>query len=74
MAQDGQVAAGGNELLAAALAYAARGWPVFPLNGKVPRTPRGLHDASTNDTRINEWWRRCPDAGVGIATGRLLAS
>ena len=58
-----------------ALHYAARGWPVFPLAGKVPAIPRerggrGCHDATLDLTRIEEWWREYPDANIGIATGR----
>jgi Bifunctional DNA primase/polymerase, N-terminal/Primase C terminal 1 (PriCT-1) len=54
---------------AAALTYAAR-WAVFPLAGKVPRTPHGLKDATTSAEQIREWWQRWPGAGAGIRTGR----
>lgn len=37
--------------------------------GKHPLTPHGLHDASTDETVIREWWRRWPKANIGIATG-----
>ena len=66
-------AAAGNELAAAALAYAARGWPVFPLAGKLPRTEHGFKGASANPERVRAWWKRWPDAGVGIATARCPA-
>src|ERR1700722_12640537 len=38
--------------------------------GKHPQTRRGIHDASTNEKEIERWWKRSPDANVGIATGR----
>lgn len=56
-------------LLPEALRYAERGWAVFPLTGKVPRTPRGVLDATTNAVTISEWWERWPDAGIGLACG-----
>lgn len=61
-------------MLAHALAYAAAGWPTFPLRpgGKVPATRRGFHDASTDPDVIEQWWTRMPGANVGIATGRLV--
>lgn len=37
--------------------------------GKHPRTPRGLHDASTDLDQIASWWRRWPEANLGIVTG-----
>ena len=57
--------------VAAALAYAAAGWPVLPVTaqGKQPLVGHGVHDASVDGARIRRWWRRWPDAGVGIATG-----
>lgn len=70
----------------AALRYAARGWVVLPVHsprpqgcsceqdcgsaGKHPRTRHGLKEASRNPDRIWSWWRRWPDANVGIRTGR----
>lgn len=73
------------ELLEAALAYAARGWAVFPLHGivdgrcscqrdcsspgKHPLVRRGLHDATTDHRAIKGWWTRWPFANIGIATG-----
>lgn len=72
---------------AAALAYAARGWPVFPCKAtsdkaagsKAPHLPGetspGAKDgghwlASTDRSRILDWWRRWPDALIGLPTGR----
>lgn len=71
-------------LLAAALDYAARGWPVFPCNprDKTPLLPRdkdgdgkpipksgGVTKASTGPEQIRAWWKRWPHALVGLATG-----
>jgi hypothetical protein len=54
----------------AALDYAAAGMPVFPLAGKKPRNDNGLTGASADMDKVADWWRRWPDADVGIATGQ----
>jgi hypothetical protein len=64
--------------LDAALAYAARGWPVLPLRGKVPRIRKaaggsGVHDATTDLEQIKQWWTKWPDANIGIACGEASA-
>ena len=65
---------GANALLAAALDYAERGWPVLPLRpaAKVPHGSlalHGLHDATCDPSRIKAWWKASPTANVGIRTG-----
>lgn len=40
--------------------------------GKHPRVRHGLRDASTDPVVIAAWWRRWPDANVGVVTGGLL--
>jgi RecA-family ATPase len=62
-------------VLEVALSYAARGWPVFPLNGKTPAVPKerggnGRDDATTDPVKVRDFWKRYPRANVGIATGR----
>jgi len=61
-------------LRAAALAYAAWGWPVFPLKpgGKTPATAHGFKDASTDRATIEAWWRNQPDANIGLPTGHAF--
>lgn len=51
----------------AAFELARLGWPVLPLNGKVPLTRHGKDDATTDERRIHQWWKSWPAANVGIA-------
>ena len=60
-------------LLDAALEYAARGWPVFPLEGKEPITSSGVKDATTDEGKIREWWKAHPRANIGLACGEASA-
>ncbi len=41
--------------------------------GKHPRTRNGLTDATTDGETLPGWWETCPDANVGIRTGRGVA-
>ena len=38
--------------------------------GKHPRARHGVKDATTDERVIRTWWRRWPNANIGIATGR----
>jgi hypothetical protein len=57
------------KLIEAAVEYAGRGLPVFPCNGKLPRTEHGFQDASTDTEAVLAWWTRWPEANIGIPTG-----
>jgi len=37
--------------------------------GKHPRTAHGFKDATIDEGIIRQWWARCPDANIGVATG-----
>ena len=59
-------------LPAAALWYAGRGIPVFPLRprSKAPAIPRGqggkgFRDATTDQETIKTWWQEYPNANMG---------
>jgi hypothetical protein len=66
-------------LLDLALEYASQGWPVFPceVRGKQPLAKHGetwmaVHgvlDATTETTKLREWWEVEPEANIGGATG-----
>jgi hypothetical protein len=86
-------AGGMTRLLEAALSYAARGIPVYPVHwprptpsraslvcscprgpgcdrpAKHPLVRHGVKEATTDPDRIGRWWRRWPQANVGLATG-----
>ena len=55
----------------AALAYAQAGAAVFPCapDGKRPLTRHGLLDATSQTRAVARWWRRWPDANIGLPTG-----
>jgi bifunctional DNA primase/polymerase-like protein/primase-like protein len=55
----------------AAIAYATRGFAVFPCvpRGKVPATQHGCRDATKNIAQIAGWWHENPYYNVAVATG-----
>ena len=60
-----------SELGNAALALARAGLAVFPCwpRGKTPLTTNGHLDATCDEAAICAWWRRWPNANIGVATG-----
>jgi len=60
-----------NELLDAAIAYAAMGWHIFPCkpHQKVPATLHGVKDATTDPDKIRAWWAKWPEANIALACG-----
>ena len=66
------VSVGRLSLAQAAQAYAAVGLAVFPCapGAKRPLTRHGFTDATTDLGQIARWWRRWPQANIGLPTGR----
>jgi hypothetical protein len=60
-----------SRMLAAALAYAGAGLPVFPAvsGGKAPLTPHGFRDATTDPATITAWWMHWPKVNIAVPTG-----
>jgi len=57
-------------LIDAALAYAAKGWPIVPVRqDKTPYTTNGVMDATTDPAQIEAWWARWPRAGIALNCG-----
>ena len=55
-----------------AIKYAEMGLAVFPVRqNKAPYTPHGCKDAKKDLRAIKAWWKRYPDANIGIATGSI---
>ncbi|HXW57747.1 MAG TPA: bifunctional DNA primase/polymerase [Candidatus Cybelea sp.] len=52
-----------------AIPYINGGLSVFPCAKKKPLTEHGCLDASKDVKQIAEWWKRWPEAQIGIATG-----
>jgi hypothetical protein len=55
--------------LETALAYAARGWAVFPCIDKTRPLVAWSTAATADESRIRQWWRRWPRAQIGLITG-----
>ena len=62
-----------NETLAAALRMAAKGTPVFPCraSSKKPLIAGGFKMATTEEAQIYSWWKKWPDAAIGLPTGTV---
>jgi hypothetical protein len=60
-----------NELGAAAVGYAKRGWFVFPLvaRGKTPITKNGLKDATCDVGLVEAMWEWHPRANIAVSCG-----
>jgi KaiC/GvpD/RAD55 family RecA-like ATPase len=63
------------DMLDAALRYAQVGYKVMPVRrgSKLPLTPHGAHDATSDADRIGEWWGvRWRGAGIGLVLDGLV--
>jgi len=76
-------------MLQNALAFAARGWPVFPCHpeskqpllkgdhdsdGNLIPNSGGVKKASCDDDQVRAWWKRWPSAMIGLPTGRAIGA
>jgi putative DNA primase/helicase len=53
-----------------ALAYAARGWPIFPCRNKNTHRLKWGAAATNDPVQITKWWTAWPHDLIGMATGR----
>ncbi len=54
----------------AALAYAKRDWPIFPVRvNKKPYNEHGVIEATTDVEQIEEWWDEWPAANIAVNCG-----
>jgi len=53
--------------------YITRGWAIFPIQAgtKIPATPHGFYDATTDPATITTWLTSSPGTSWAVATGRL---
>ena len=58
-----------DNLTAAALAYASKGIPVFPVSETKKPLVRWKDGATTDANVILDWWRQWPRAMIGVPTG-----
>lgn len=60
-----------SRLARSALWYARHGWAVFPLRPrtKEPFANLGVYNATADPDRVAEWWRRWPQANIGLHCG-----
>ena len=64
---------GGVDFSDAGLRAAARGWVIFPCNGKKePLTAHGFKDATTDEQQINAWAKQFPGGLWGHALPKEL--
>jgi len=62
-----------SDMIEAVLSYIDQGYKIFPVKpDKKPLTPHGLKDATKTKAGVREFWRRWPDAGIGLVTDDLL--
>ena len=62
----------GKDFLSYALGYGQKlGLRIFPLvpGKKIPLIPNWQNEATTDETKIREWWTKWPNANIGIVTG-----
>ncbi|MDR4469061.1 MAG: phage/plasmid primase, P4 family [Nitrospira sp.] len=58
----------------AALQYLEQGWSVIPLRagGKESLVPwKDYQTTSATQKQVRDWWKECPEANVGVITGRV---
>jgi replicative DNA helicase len=69
-----QLNSNGSTQLEAALALAEKGFKIFPCvpRGKEPLIKRWKRDATTDHKKIRNWFRKYPDANIGIVTSSKL--
>lgn len=51
------------------LRCSCRNWLFCKKVAKHPRTRNGHNDATTDELMIREWWKKYPDANIGLLTG-----
>lgn len=60
-------------LLDAALRYAEAGYKIFPVKPglKEPAIKDNLILATTDEATIRDWWKKWPDANIGMPMGKI---